>query len=122
VGSCSCGRGFPLLGPIDGRAAECLTTSANTVIRPGSLAYYLFVYNRHSDDVRHYQIIQEGTRRVTLLVVPGDGWNEVTAARLRDDMSRLLGPGVDAGVRAVAEIPPEPSSKRPIIKTIGEPH
>jgi phenylacetate-CoA ligase len=121
-GSCSCGRGFPLLGPIDGRTAECLNTSDNRVIRPGSLAYYLFVYNRHSDYVRHYQIIQEGSQRVTLLVVPGDGWNEVTATRLRDDMSRLLGPGMEASVRAVAEIPPEQSGKRPIIKTIEEPH
>jgi hypothetical protein len=57
-----------------------------------------------------------------LLVVPGESWNEVTAARLRDDMSRLLGPGVEAGVRTVAEIPPERSGKRPIIKTVEEPH
>ena len=55
-------------------------------------------------------------------IAPGDGWNEVNAARLRDDMSRLLGPGMEASVRAVAEIPPEPSGKRPIIKTIEEPH
>jgi phenylacetate-CoA ligase len=119
-GACPCGRGFPLLGPIDGRTSECLTTPSNAVIRPGSLAYYLFVYNDHSDDVRHYQIVQEGNRRVTLLVVPGDGWNEAASARLRDGMSRLLGPEVDARVRTVAEIPPERSGKRPIIKTIGE--
>ncbi len=121
-GSCSCGRGFPLLGPIDGRTDECLTTPANRVIRPGSLAYYLFVYNRHTDDVRHYQIVREGNRRVTLLVVPGDAWNESAAARLRDEMSKLLGPGVEAGVRTVAEIPPERSGKRPIIKTLEEVH
>lgn len=119
-GSCSCGRGFPLLGPIDGRTDECLTTPANRVIRPGSLAYYMFVYNRHGDAVRHYQIIQDGTRRVRLLVVPGNGWNEAAAARLRNDMSRLLGPEMEAGVHAVAEIPPERSGKRPIIKTLKE--
>jgi phenylacetate-CoA ligase len=122
VGHCRCGRGFPLLGPIDGRTNECLTTPSHKVIRPSTLAYYLFVYNGHSDEVRHYQIVQEGNRRVTLLVVPGDGWNESATARLRDGMSRLLGPGVETGVRTVAEIPPERSGKRPIIKTIEEPH
>jgi len=116
-GACSCGRGFPLLGPIEGRLEEWLTTPAGRMISPGILGHYLFVYNRHGDAVRHYQIVQEGPERVTLLVVPGDGWNELAAARLRDDMSRLLGPEIDAGVRAVAEILPERSGKRPIIKT-----
>jgi phenylacetate-CoA ligase len=116
-GACPCGRGFPLLGPIEGRTQEWLTTPEGKMVNPGILGHYLFVYNRHGDAVRHYQIVQEGPRRVSLLVVPGDGWNALSAARLRDDMSLLLGPGMDACVRAVAEIPPERSGKRPIIKT-----
>jgi phenylacetate-CoA ligase len=116
-GVCSCGRGFPLLGPIEGRTQEWLTTPAGKMINPGILGHYLFVYNQHGDAVRHYQIVQEGPRRVSLLVVPGDGWNELSAARLRDDMSSLLGPEMEAGVEAVAAIPPERSGKRPIIKT-----
>jgi len=116
---CPCGRGFPLLGPIEGRTQECLTTADGRVINPGLLGHYLFVYHHHGDAVRHYQIIQEGPRRVTLLVVPADGWSELRAARLRDDMSQLLGPEMETGVRTVAEIQPERSGKRPIIKTPG---
>lgn len=117
AGACSCGRGFPLLGPIEGRLQEWLTTAAGRMINPGILGHYLFVYKGHGDAVRHYQIVQEGPRRVSLLVVPGDGWNELAAARLRDDLSLLLGPEMEAGVHAVAEISPERSGKRPIIKT-----
>ena len=51
--------------------------------------------------------------------MPGDGWNEAAAARLRDECRQLLGPEMEAGVHAVAEIPPERSGKRPIIKTSG---
>jgi phenylacetate-CoA ligase len=116
-GACSCGRGFPLLGPIEGRTQEWLTTAAGKLINPGILGHYLFVYKQHGDAVRHYQIVQEGPRRVSLLVVPGDAWNQLSADRLRDDMSSLLGPEMEAGVNAVAEIPPERSGKRPIIKT-----
>jgi phenylacetate-CoA ligase len=115
-GSCSCGRGFALLGAIEGRTEECLTTVAGKVIMPGVLGHYVFVHNRHGDAVRHYQIIQEGPRRITLLVVPGDGWNEQCAASCRDAMSELLGPQMHADVRAVTHIRPEKSGKRPLVK------
>jgi phenylacetate-CoA ligase len=114
--SCSCGRGFPLLGPIEGRSQECLTTVAGKVIIPAVLGHYVFVHNRYGDAARHYQIIQEGPRRVTLLVVPGEAWNEQLAARCRYAMSELLGPEMHSDVRAVAHIRPEKSGKRPIVK------
>jgi phenylacetate-CoA ligase len=116
-GTCACGRGFPLLGPIEGRLQEWLTTPSGRMVSPGILGHYLFVYHQHGDAVRHYQIIQEGARRVSLLVVPGDGWNEQAAERLRQDMSQLLGPELESEVRAVREIAPERSGKRPIVKT-----
>jgi phenylacetate-CoA ligase len=113
---CSCGRGFPLLGPIEGRVQECLTTPAGKVINPGLLGHFLFVHNHHGEFVRHYQIVQEGPKHLRLLVVPADGWNEHSAARLREEMSGLLGPEMEIEVAAVAEIPPERSGKRPLIK------
>jgi phenylacetate-CoA ligase len=115
-GSCSCGRGFPLLGPIEGRMQECLTTGEGKVISPALLGHYLFVHKRHGEIIRQYQILQEGPRRVVLLVVPGDRWNEHSATRLRGDMGELLGPGMEADIRVVAEIRPERSGKRPVIK------
>jgi phenylacetate-CoA ligase len=118
-GPCSCGRGFPLLGPIEGRSQECLTTVTGKVINPGLLGHYLFAHGRHGETVRHYQIVQEEPRRVLLRVVPGDGWNELCVRRLRDAMLQLLGPEMQADVQAVAEIAPERSGKRPIVKTVG---
>jgi phenylacetate-CoA ligase len=118
-GACSCGRGLPLLGPIEGRSQECLTTPAGKTINPGLVGHYLFVHHRHGDAVRHYQLVQEGPARVSLLVVPGDGWGAGTAERLREALSRLLGPETDVVVEVVAEIAAERSGKRPTIKTPG---
>jgi phenylacetate-CoA ligase len=115
-GRCACGRGFPLLGSIEGRVHECVTTPAGKVIGSALLGHYVFAHHRHGDTVRHYQIIQKGPRRVTVLVVPSEGWSERSANRLREDMLRLLGPEMEGDVQAVAEIPPERSGKRPIIK------
>jgi phenylacetate-CoA ligase len=115
---CPCGRGFPLLGSIEGRSAECLATADGKVISPAILGHYLFVYNDQARAVRCYQLVEESPGRVTLLVVPGDLWNDRSAAALRQNVAELVGPKVEVAVRSVPAIPPEPSGKRPIIKPL----
>lgn len=75
-GRCSCGRGFPLMGAIEGRSLECVRTPSGAEISPVVLGHFLFVYHDNADTVRHYQLVQEGADRVKLLIVPGTGLNE----------------------------------------------
>jgi len=114
--NCSCGRGFPLLGPIEGRSLDCLRTPSGDEISPAILGHFLFVYHDHLEAVRHYQLVQETVSRVNLLVVPGQGWSEERRERLRSDLNDLLGHEMEVDVQAVSEISPEKSGKRPIIK------
>ena len=114
--SCSCGRGFPLLGRIEGRSLDCLRTPSGDEISPAILGHFLFVYHDHLEAVRHYQLIQETATRVNLLVVPEQGWDEERRKRLRSDLTHLLGEQMDVDVQVVSEIRPEKSGKRPIIK------
>jgi len=113
---CSCGRGFPLIGPIEGRSLECLRTPSGNEISPAILGHFLFVYHGHLGAVRHYQLVQETDNLVSLLIVPGEAWDEQRGVQLRSDLMRLIGDGVEVEVKTVEEIPPEPSGKRPIIK------
>ena len=113
---CPCDRGFPLLGSIEGRSLDCLRTPSGNEISPAILGHFLFVYHDHLEVVRHYQLVQESDTRVTLLVVPGEGWNEERRLRLRADLNQLLGDEMEVDVQTVAEIRPEKSGKRPIIK------
>lgn len=115
--SCSCGRGFPLLGSIEGRSLDCLRTPSGDEISPAILGHFLFVYHDHLEAVRHYQLVQETANRVNLLVVPGPGWDEARRERLRSDLKHLLGE-MEVEVHTVSDIPPEKSGKRPIIKKI----
>ena len=115
---CPCERGFPLLGSIEGRSLDCLRTPSGNEISPAILGHFLFVYHDHLEVVRHYQLVQESDTRVTLLVVPGEGWNEERRLRLRADLNQLLGDEMEVDVQTVAEIHPEKSGKRPIIKKI----
>ena len=113
---CSCGRGFPLLGRLEGRSLDCLRTPSGDEISPAILGHFLFVYHDHLEAVRHYQLIQETDTRANLLVVPGEGWDEERRERLRSDLKQLLGDQMHVDVQVVSEIRPEKSGKRPIIK------
>ena len=115
--TCACGRGFPLLGPIDGRSVDCLRTPSGDEISPAILGHFLFVYHPHLEAVRHYQLVQDTPTRVTLLVVPGREWDEARRERVRSDLRQLVGGEMEVDVQAVTEIRPEQSGKRPTIKT-----
>ena len=113
---CPCGRGFPLLGPIEGRSLDCLRTPSGAEISPAVLGHFLFVYHNHLEVVRHYQLVQETANRVNLLIVPDDGWDEQRRVRLQSDLKQLMQDEMEVDVQTVLEIPPEKSGKRPIIK------
>jgi phenylacetate-CoA ligase len=122
-GRCICGRGFPKLGHIEGRSKECLYTPSGKVIGPAVLGHYLFVYNAHLESVRHYQLVQDSDDSVRLLVVPSSHWSAETGGVLAEALDKLLGGELHVSVQTVADIPAEPSGKRPIIKARGsQPH
>jgi len=116
AGKCACGRGFPLMGAIEGRSLECLRTPSGKEIGPAVLGHFLFVYHDHLDAVRHYQLVQESADRVRFLIVPSPGWDEERRRRLKTDLTALLGNEMELEVQTVSEIPAEKSGKRPIIK------
>jgi phenylacetate-CoA ligase len=118
AGKCSCGRGFPLLGRIEGRSLECLRTPSGAEISPATLGHFLFVYHDHGDAVRQYQLVQEAPTRASLLIIPGAGWDEQRRIRLRSDLMSLIGADVEVDVKTVSDIPAEKSGKRPIIKRV----
>jgi phenylacetate-CoA ligase len=121
-GPCPCGRGFPRLGPIEGRSSECLRTPSGKVVSPLQVSQRLFKF-RPADvaAVRHYQLVWEPPDRARLLIVPTERLDEAIRTRLRDDLAWLLGGEVAVAVETVPAIPMEPSGKRPVIKVMPAP-
>jgi phenylacetate-CoA ligase len=119
-GPCACGRGFPRLGPIDGRSHECIRTPSGKIVTPSRWSHFLFVHKtEYFDSVRQYQLEWSPPDRVRLLIVPAATFNDDTRKRLRDDAAWILGDDVAVSVETVTEIPPEKSGKRPIIKVVS---
>jgi phenylacetate-CoA ligase len=117
-GTCSCGRGFPMLGQIEGRSRECLRTPSGKEISPVVLGHYLFVYHDHLEFVRHYQLVQESESSVRLLIVPSERWQEERREKLRADLVQLIENEMHVSVELVSDIQVEKSGKRPIIKIL----
>jgi phenylacetate-CoA ligase len=121
AGPCSCGRGFPRLGPIDGRSHECIRTPSGKIVTPARWSHFLFVHKtEYAEAVRQYQLLWQPPDRARLTIVPSERFDDEVQKRLRDDLAWLLGDDVLVSVEKVTAIPPEKSGKRPIVKILGQ--
>lgn len=120
-GSCSCGRGFPLLSRIEGRSSECLTLPDGRLLSPVVFSHYLFVSHGYTEHILKYQAEQTGPGGLTFRFVPIRDVSKSLICNLRADLAGLLGPGLAVDIEAVEEIPAEPSGKQAVLKSYRSP-
>ncbi|WP_210460914.1 phenylacetate--CoA ligase family protein [Rhodococcus opacus] len=105
-GSCTCGRAFDLIGPVDGRIEDAFTAADG---RPLPLPATVI------DDLagaREVQIAQLAPGRFEIRIVPGARYDaDATEARARRNLDRLFGPGQELTIRTLTAIPRPPSGK-----------
>jgi phenylacetate-CoA ligase len=85
---CACGRPYPKLERVVGRADSRIVRSAGGVVLPEYFIHLIGVeYN--SGAIRKFQVVQEAIDRIVIRVVPQDGArNEALAAR--DEIARHI--------------------------------
>ncbi len=89
-GPCACGRGLPLLGPIQGRVGEFLTLPDGRRIN-GLLPYYIFRPHAKSGEVREYQFVEFPDGHIELRVVPGEAWSDAARGQIEAEVTGGLG-------------------------------
>ena len=109
---CPCGRGLPLMRPTWGRSVDYLALVDGTVITP----YDLTCAIEHLPGMLRYQIVQRAIDRIEVLVLPGDGFSPATPGEIRTALRPVLH-GLEAEVRLVEDLPPEPSGKFRIVRS-----
>lgn len=114
---CACGRGLPVLADVYGRAYDLLRLDNGRAIHPEALIYVLEDFKSESNAVLQFQAIQRSHKKVDILVVPNDGWNDGIAARLKERMRTKLSAGIDYSIHVVAEIAREKSGKMRLVKS-----
>lgn len=107
-GSCTCGRGFPLLESVEGRTSELIVGKNGKYYSCQSPR----LFGADIPGIGQMQIIQETIEEITMKVVPDSRWTEDSRSQIIRRMTDLLG-DTQIIVELVDEIPPAPSGKYP---------
>lgn len=104
---CACGRGFEILESVQGRDTDVIVTpSGNRLIVhffTGILEYFT--------QVETFQIVQEESESIRLLIVPNAGYNSEVADEILRQL-REKGADIDIHIELVQDVPVGKSGKR----------
>ncbi len=106
--TCQCDQPFSTIRKVQGRMLDYFKLPGGRSIHP----YEIIVRNvTKTPWVRQYQLTQEREDRVTLRVVPYEHPTSDELIRIKNDISIILGEGVEFQVELVPEIEFEPNGK-----------
>jgi phenylacetate-CoA ligase len=108
AGSCSCGRGMPLMEHVTGRVADFLLKPDGTRVAGVSLIENTLTKYPGIDQM---QIIQETVDGLTLRLVTGPAFSRREAGALLDYFHQVFGRKTDVRLEITDEIRPESSGK-----------
>jgi phenylacetate-CoA ligase len=106
-GTCSCGRGLPLLKHIEGRSTDFVMAQDGTVLHGLALIYII----RELAQVRAFKIIQENLNQTRVLLVTLPALAFTQRAQIESQFKARLGEKVEVIITEVDEIAPEASGK-----------
>lgn len=107
-GICACGRALPLLGAVEGRSLDVLTSPDGRII-PGE--FFPHLMKDHAAIVG-FQVRQSREDQLKILLVGESGRSPAVEQRLRSSIERQTGPRMQVDFEWVDEIALTPSGKR----------
>jgi len=116
-GTCSCGRGLPVLKEVSGRMLDSVQTPDGKKVHG---MYFEYLPKYFIGEIRQFQIVQEDLRRITVRIVREPGFNESTLVRFEDEIRKVVGRSVVVEFVVEVEIPREATGKnRLVVSRIG---
>ena len=113
---CACGRGFPLLEKVWGRAYDFVETSGGQRYH-GEFFMYLFEdLRRDGAEVQQFQVTQDGPQALDVAVVVPGRLDPALAGRIRALLAERLPEMKEVAVRQVSDIPRTDSGKMQVIR------
>lgn len=114
--ACTCGRGLPVLGSVEGRSTDFVVAADGTVMHGLALIYVV----RDLPGIAAFKIVQESLQCTRVLIVPEAGYLPDTPLIVSRGLKARLGADVDVQVEVVQDIPAERSGKfRYIVSHVG---
>lgn len=115
---CTCGRGLPLLGQIEGRSTDFVIAADGTVLHGLALIYVL----RELPEVEEFKIIQESVSTITVQIVTSPSDTTQLERTVTEQFRRRLGNSLIVKFAYPAKIEREASGKfRYVVNKITNP-
>ena len=114
---CPCGRGFPTLMGVEGRGNEFLRLPSGRIVSPGSFGSFFMRPGGAHPHIWEFQAVQRSPESIDLLIVPAGSFSAAISDRIARTLEAWLGPGMSVTIKLVDRIDPEPSGKRPVIRS-----
>jgi phenylacetate-CoA ligase len=112
---CSCGRGLPLLNPLEGRSVDVITTPGGRIVS-GLFFPHLF---KDFPAIQTYQVVQETREEVTVRLVLERPMEGEETRLLQEIVGSTLGPEIRITWEAGPDVQIERASKfRPVLSRI----
>jgi len=106
---CSCGRGLPRIGRIEGRA-QAIVLCANGTWLPGT--FFAHFFKEYDFSVRHYHVVQREEGAIELKIVPEAGYSRSVEEQIVQGLKKFIGERMRIDVQLVDQIPLVRTGKR----------
>jgi len=118
TGSCECGRGYDVMGSIQGRDTDIvITPSGNRLI-----VHFFTGVLEHFPEVDSFQVVQEELGSIVLRLMPAKGFSKEAAARIVSNLQEKGASDIVIKIEVVTEIPLPPSRKRRfVVSNVAKP-
>ncbi len=110
---CPCGRTLPLLKKIQGRTTDFIIATNGAAVHALSLIYIL----REIEEIIEFQIIQESSQKILILLNLSQELNDVQLLDIKKSFKKRLGQGMKIVFESVQEIAREKSGKLRHVKS-----
>ena len=107
---------------IEGRESEVLHTPAGKIVSPATLGSFFMRPGGEHPHIWEWQALQTVPDSINIRIVPASSFSPAISKQLVRELEAWLGPGMSVTITPVDRIDPEPSGKRPVIKSeLAEP-
>jgi phenylacetate-coenzyme A ligase PaaK-like adenylate-forming protein len=116
--SCECGRGYDVMGSIQGRDTDIvITPSGNRLI-----VHFFTGVLEHFPEIDSFQVVQEELGSIVLRLMPAKGFSKEAAARIVSNLQEKGASDIAIKVEVVTEIPlPASRKRRFVVSSVAKP-
>jgi phenylacetate-CoA ligase len=105
---CRCGRGFPLMGELEGRTIDLFELKTGRKVPPARVNAVL----QDEPAVKLFQVVQHADNTISVNIVPDQKrYSETARQRVTKNLVELLGPDEQMSINLVDKVQLEPNGK-----------